>query len=174
MKKIKSIANRILQLSHTIGIGLFLAVILLITISCRKNKLSNELCDCGDSPSEIIIGDTIYIVIPNVFTPNGDNYNERWYLDSLRLYSDAIVRVIDERLLDKKIIFESVGYNEPWDGTRNNGKKPKDGKYKFEIEVVGRKITGYVCVFGISDFEPTEQECLNKLIFRDSMDPFFW
>lgn len=174
MKKRKPGANSVLWLSRPISFGLVLAIILLTTPSCQKKRLSDEMCDCADSETQIKISDTLWLQIPNVFTPNGDPYNQFWELDSIHHLPNVIVRVIDERLLDKKIIFESVGYDEPWDGTRNNGKKPKDGKYKYEIEFAGRKITGYVCVFGTSDFDPTEQDCFNRLYYADSGDPVLW
>ena len=174
MKKAKKPnANKMLWLTRIDSIALLLAVILLTTTSCRKNRLSNEMCDCANSESEIELSDTSWLIIYNVFTPNGDGMNEKWQIEDIERYPDAIVRVIDERLLDKKIIFESVGYAEPWNGTRQNGKKPKDGKYRYEIEVAGRKLTGYVCVFGTSGFEPEPDECYRELHAQDYPDPFF-
>ncbi len=73
-----------------------------------------------------------------------------------------------------RFIFESVGYAEPRGGTLQNGKKPKDGKYKYEIEVAGRKITGYVCVFGTGDFEPEPDEFCWRLNPEEPGDPVFY
>jgi gliding motility-associated-like protein len=136
---------------------LLIATLLLTTTSCQKKRLSNAMCDCADSEPHVELSDTSWLIIPNVITSNWDGMNEKWTIGGIEYYPDAIVRVIDERLLDKKIIFESVGYAERWDGTRQKGKKHKDSKYKFEIEVPAGRSPG------MSAFSMTAVSSLSKM-----------
>jgi gliding motility-associated-like protein len=54
------------------------------------------------------------IIVPNIFTPNGDGLNDKWKITNIEEYPQAIVRVYN-RWGEK--IFESAGYKTPWDGT---------------------------------------------------------
>jgi gliding motility-associated-like protein len=83
-------------------------------------------------------------IIPNTFTPNGDGINDRWdilYLDS---YPGAIVEVYNSI---GTLMFRSVGYNVPWDGTVKGRKLPL-GTYYYVVDPKnGRaKISGYVTI----------------------------
>jgi gliding motility-associated-like protein len=61
------------------------------------------------------------IDIPNVFSPNGDGFNDLWIIDKLEQYPNSIVEVYNRY---GKKIFERKGYNRSnaWDGT--NGGSP--------------------------------------------------
>jgi len=52
--------------------------------------------------------------IPNVFTPNGDGINDRWQIKFLSDYPDCIVDIYDRY---GQLVYQSVGYTNPWDGT---------------------------------------------------------
>ena len=52
--------------------------------------------------------------IPNVFTPNGDGINDRWQIKYLADYPDCIVDIYDRY---GQLVYQSVGYTNPWDGT---------------------------------------------------------
>jgi gliding motility-associated-like protein len=81
-------------------------------------------------------------VIPNTFTPNGDGYNDRWEIRSLDSYPGCVVEVYSTA---GQLVFRSVGYNQPWDGTMN-GKPLPAGTYYYVIDAKnGRsKVAGYV------------------------------
>ena len=70
--------------------------------------------------------------VPNVFTPNNDNVNDFWNLEKAFIYDDTEVRVYG-RFGQK--IFESTGYELPWDGTNNNGKDVPQGAYFYHIKL---------------------------------------
>jgi len=70
--------------------------------------------------------------VPNVFTPNKDNVNDVWNLEKAFIYDDTEVRVFG-RFGQK--IFESIGYEKPWDGTNNNGKDVPQGAYFYHIDL---------------------------------------
>lgn len=52
--------------------------------------------------------------VPNVFSPNGDGINDKWVIEYLDTYPGATVEVFN-RYGQK--VYESVGYDKPWDGT---------------------------------------------------------
>jgi gliding motility-associated-like protein len=52
--------------------------------------------------------------IPNAITPNGDGYNDRWYIRDLERYPDNEVRIIN-RWGDE--VFYQKPYDNNWQGT---------------------------------------------------------
>ena len=70
--------------------------------------------------------------VPNVFTPNGDNINDTWNLESTFLYSDSEIRIYNRY---GRLIFQSVGYSSPWDGKNENGNDVPEGAYFYNIDI---------------------------------------
>ncbi len=70
--------------------------------------------------------------VPNVFTPNNDQVNDYWNLEQAYLYSDSEITVWGR--FGRKV-FESVGYQTPWDGKTENGNEVPDGVYYYHIEL---------------------------------------
>jgi gliding motility-associated-like protein len=69
------------------------------------------------------------INIPNVFSPNGDGTNDVWNIRYLSDYPGCTVEIFDRY---GKLVFRSIGYNKPWDGTRNGTPVPV-GVYYYII-----------------------------------------
>jgi gliding motility-associated-like protein len=69
--------------------------------------------------------------IPEAFTPDNDGSNDVWELRNIDLYPDNAVRIYD-RWGD--LIFESIGYEEPWDGSFNGNPVPI-GAYVFIVDL---------------------------------------
>ncbi|MEM9337333.1 MAG: Calx-beta domain-containing protein, partial [Bacteroidota bacterium] len=67
-------------------------------------------------------------VIPTAFTPNGDQENDVWELPGL---SENATVVIFNR--NGTILFQSIGYAMPWDGTYQNQPLPS-GTYYYSIK----------------------------------------
>jgi gliding motility-associated-like protein len=149
----------------------FLALMVVFALSCKKKRLNNDLCDCGNSGGEIKVNDTIYLIIPNVFSPNWDEYNDKWEIDGIEYFQDVSVTIYDEGLFDRTV-FETDDYDEPWDGTCK-GKQLKDGKYFYEISFGGQMHTGYVCIFTILDYEGEYRDCLIQCEPMNPGDPVF-
>jgi len=83
-------------------------------------------------------------VIPNTFTPNGDNNHDKWVIDYLNTYPDNRVQVFTRT---GQVVFESRGYNTPWDGTIKGKPLPFDTYYYIIEPGNGRDpITGYVTI----------------------------
>ena len=97
--------------------------------------VTNDL-GCTDSTSEIISINTvtteINTLIPNAISPNGDLRNDVWKLEFLDLlYPNARVEIYNEW---GQLVFESDGYDDPWDG-RYNGEYVPDGTYYYIIDL---------------------------------------
>lgn len=91
---------------------------------------------CTDSTSEIIVINTvtneINTLIPNAISPNGDFKNDVWKLEFIDLlYPNARVEIFNEW---GQLIFESDGYDDPWDGTYA-GEFVPDGTYYYIINL---------------------------------------
>ena len=70
--------------------------------------------------------------VPNVFSPNADGQNDTWNLEDTFLYDDSEVRIYSRF---GRLIFESVGYQQPWNGTDKGGGDVSDGVYFYSIDV---------------------------------------
>lgn len=82
--------------------------------------------------------------IPNTFTPNNDGINDTWRIDYLNTYPDNRVQVFTRT---GQMVFESRGYNTPWDGTLKGKPLPFDTYYYIIEPGNGRDpITGYVTI----------------------------
>jgi len=81
---------------------------------------------------------------PNTFTPNGDAVNDTWDVRFLNQYPDCLVEVFST---SGQLIFQSTGYNKPWDGTQRGIPIPT-GTYYYIIDPKnGRKrMAGYLTI----------------------------
>jgi gliding motility-associated-like protein len=82
---------------------------------------------------------------PNTFTPNGDGINDTWEIEFLSKYTGCIVEVYTPQ---GQIVFKSVGYSTPWNGTYKGNPLPA-GTYYYAIDPKNdrNKIAGYVTIF---------------------------
>ena len=96
--------------------------------------------------------DTLFVIatmtsecIPNVFTPNNDDINDTWSLEDSFLFEDSEVRIFNRF---GRLVFQSVGYHNQWDGTNEQGNDVVDGVYFYSIEIGNGfdKITGTVTI----------------------------
>ena len=83
-------------------------------------------------------------IIPNTFTPNKDGNHDTWEIENLNLYPNVRVRVFSR---SGQEVFDSYGYNTPWDGTFKGNAVPF-GTYYYVIETGGGRgpRTGYVTI----------------------------
>jgi gliding motility-associated-like protein len=111
------------------------------TVDTRYQLTVSSVNGCS-AADEVFVRVLLKPVIPNTFTPNGDGYNDRWEIRSLDTYPGCIVEVYNTA---GQLVFRSVGYNQPWDGSMN-GKPLPAGTYYYVIDAKnGRsKVAGYV------------------------------
>ena len=85
------------------------------------------------------ISDTNFVInhlsadcVPNVFTPNGDNINDTWYLGDIFLFEESEVSVFGRY---GKLIFNSKGNITSWDGKNKKGIDVPSGVYYYSISI---------------------------------------
>ena len=71
------------------------------------------------------------IKFPNGFTPNADGINDFWEIDNIQLFPNCQVEVYNRW---GELLFNSTGYNPPFDG-RYNGKDLPVGTYYYIIKL---------------------------------------
>jgi gliding motility-associated-like protein len=76
-------------------------------------------------------------LIPNVFSPNGDNVNDTWVIKYLDSYPDCIVQVFSR---SGQPIYHSQGYSVPWDGKYKGQPLPVATYYYIIKSVIGKKL----------------------------------
>ncbi len=83
------------------------------------------------------------VFIPNVFTPNGDSFNDTFFIRNLPI--DGAKLLITNRL--GRTIYSTDNYQNDWDGGTNT-----DGVYFYTVEINNEKYSGWVEIWrgGIS------------------------
>ncbi|MGZ3759803.1 MAG: PKD domain-containing protein [Mucilaginibacter sp.] len=83
-------------------------------------------------------------IIYNTFTPNGDGINDVWNIKNLDEYPKATVEILNRY---GTLIFRSIGYSKPWDGTYRGSGVPA-GTYYYIIDLKnGEKLlSGFIFV----------------------------
>ena len=86
------------------------------------------------------------ISVPDGFTPNDDGMNDTWVIGNVAFYPTTTVQVYNRW---GELLYESVGYTEPWDGTYEGSLLPI-GTYYYVIDVreerVNTQLTGPVTI----------------------------
>ena len=81
---------------------------------------------------DVVVGVISQLHVPNSFTPNGDNLNDRWNIPGMALYADGLVTIYNRY---GQVIFQSKNYvSNPWDGTFKGVKQPA-GTYIYLLEL---------------------------------------
>ena len=83
-------------------------------------------------------------VVPNTFTPNGDGINDTWEIRHLDRFPGCIVEV---HATSGSLLFRSIGYTQPWDGT-HRGRALPVGTYYYVVDTKtgDPRMTGYVTI----------------------------
>lgn len=91
---------------------------------------TNGVCELTD---EMVITVTSDLLIPDVFSPNGDGINDTWEIKGASRYPNMRIEVYDKW---GQRVFESVSYNEEkfWDGTFN-GKLLRTSTYYYVVSL---------------------------------------
>jgi gliding motility-associated-like protein len=75
------------------------------------------------------------VVIPNVFTPNGDSKNEFFEIKGLIPESD--LRIYDDKGI---LVFSASNYENDWNGTSGKGELLPEGTYWYILRIPGMEI----------------------------------
>ena len=110
-------------------------------ISSPKESISYNVTGTDLNGCQSEIGVSIEVLVDynlkpvNLFTPNGDGANERFYIGNIECYSDCVVKVYNRWGLE---VYSSNSYQNDWTGDFNEDPLP-DGTYYYVIECDGRE-----------------------------------
>ncbi len=113
-------------------------------INVRSTDDSGEFVE-KEFVIEIVQNPELQLDVPTTFTPNGDGFNDTWIIDNISVHNNANVIVFNPEGLK---VFESLGYETPWDGTYNGQELPA-GTYYYIIHLndsLSRKVKGFVMI----------------------------
>lgn len=107
-------------------------------ITLRVASVSEDGCRTTDSLTVTVAADhSVYV--PNVFSPNGDGINDRWYPHCGR----AVTRLVRCTIYDRwgrevyrtsDVAFSAIA-SQGWDGSSNRGKPAQTGVYTYILTV---------------------------------------
>lgn len=149
-------------------------ILIIILFSCSKNetyKLSGDICNvCSQSLTHIIGKDTVGI--PTVFTPNGDGYDEYFYIFRLDKYPNNSLIIYDR---NKNQIVKFSPYNNDWNGHYNN-KVYGNGLYYYQLTLDSVEIESSLLLLATKDdyynIKISENTCGMNCVHTDPKDPF--
>jgi len=96
---------------------------------------------------EATVGFDNEIFVPNVFTPNGDSYNEEFFIRNLPPSGSGTVLIITNRWGNIIYQTEDYSYENLWDGRDN-----PDGTYYYKLDIADQgTYTGWVEIWRGSD-----------------------
>ncbi|MGM0624244.1 MAG: gliding motility-associated C-terminal domain-containing protein [Bacteroidota bacterium] len=87
-----------------------------------------DIFECEATDSVIVSKNDIdCISIPSSFTPNGDGFNDNWVIRNAYLFQECKLQVFNKW---GNIVYETTGYNDPWDG-KFQGEVLPSGTYYY-------------------------------------------
>ena len=84
---------------------------------------------CTHSSDDVFIKVYPKVVIPNTFTPNGDNVNDTWNIPAAAAFPNPIVKITNRY---GNLVYQSTGPFKPWDG-KMNGKDLPPAIYYYSV-----------------------------------------
>lgn len=92
---------------------------------------------CKDTASVVVdvranINNVLFI--PNVLTPNGDGFNDTWFIKNIELFPENAVTIVN-RWGD--VVYSDNSYDNNWEGSYSGGLLPA-GTYYYILEVGGQ------------------------------------
>lgn len=100
---------------------------------------------CTDMDTvKITVESDFNFMVANMVTPNGDGYNDTWYVENIELYPDNEVAIFDR---NGQEVFRTTSYANTWDGTYSGSSVP-DGTYYYVIKFndTGKTLKGSVTI----------------------------
>jgi gliding motility-associated-like protein len=97
-----------------------------------------------EKADEVLVHAYKKVVVPNSFSPNNDGHNDTWQIEALYTYPESTTQVFSRY---GSMVYQSKGYNKPWDGSTANGKLSA-GTYYYRIDLKnGTVLAGWILIF---------------------------
>jgi gliding motility-associated-like protein len=117
--------------------------------------LVTDDCDNRDSVLVSLSVEVCDVTIPNVFTPNGDGFNDYFYIENIEKFENAHFTVVNRW---GSVVYENTNYGAScgavgdtgcWDGTVNNGGSDcAEGTYFYVLRLPnGEEYNGNLTLF---------------------------
>jgi gliding motility-associated-like protein len=109
------------------------------TITVKPDSTQSYYLLVTDSCGNHIESDTVMVYvlcevnIPNVFTPNGDEYNEVFYIENLYMHPNSELKIYNRW---GRMLYKNESYDNSWDGENLS-----DGTYYYIFDTPERLIT---------------------------------
>ncbi|WP_186461764.1 gliding motility-associated C-terminal domain-containing protein [Mucilaginibacter pallidiroseus] len=105
-------------------------------------ELSYGECESPRTRVRVVLT-ILNVNIPNTFTPNGDGFNDYWTITGIEESKIATVKIFAR---SGQMVFQSVGYPKPFDGTQNGQQLPASTYYYIIEQKNAKPISGYVTI----------------------------
>jgi gliding motility-associated-like protein len=87
----------------------------------------------GTASVTITVNEDYFVHATNVITPNGDAYNQNWYIENILTYPNNEVLIFDRW---GTLVYQKKAYDNTWEGT-HDGKDLPQGTYFYVIKFDG-------------------------------------
>ena len=91
---------------------------------------SNGTCESAKTKTTVTVQEP-GVLIPDTFTPNNDGINDYWDISGLQNYPGTTVNIYNRY---GQLVYTSVGYSKPFDGTLNGMPLPT-GTYYYTLDL---------------------------------------
>jgi gliding motility-associated-like protein len=114
-----------------------------VTVTIQSNGIDSDNDGIDDSCDGT--EDPIIPIIPEAFTPNGNNINDLFVIGNLETFTERRLDVFNRY---ENSVYESKMYQNDWDGTRSdNGQALPDGTYYYVLALDNGEIKkGFVYI----------------------------
>lgn len=105
---------------------------------------------CLDRDTVVVtVSEDPVVSIPNLFSPNGDGFNDLFVIPELDLYPNTALTIINR---EGVVVYESKNYKNDWDGNFRGQKLPEATYYYLiEFEKGDKKVKGPITILRNED-----------------------
>ena len=146
-------------------------IIAVVISSCRKDEHIGGGGILLGTPLQLSV-DSLCVQAPNVFTPNGDGIDEKYWVQCRNaLAFDMIIRNSSD-----SVVFHSTDQDQPWEGIDHtvNDSLPTAGAYHVSVEATGTsgaQLSGGSTVYVVLELNTPCFSSLVPPVFGDQFDP---